>query len=75
MSKIRLKILYENQDFGYIKIRDNEPYYGYSSTDCTLFNSIDEAQKIINKLHNSYRFIIEVPHEFKSNQRIAYRYI
>lgn len=75
MSKIRLKICYENQDFGYVKMRDSQLYYGYSFTDCTLFNSLEDVKKIINKLHNSYRFIVEVPREFKSNQRIAYRYI
>lgn len=75
MGRIRLKVLYENQDFRYIKIRDNEPYYGYSFTDCTLFNLIAEVHNLIKKLHSSYRFIIEVPHELKPNQRITYRYI
>lgn len=75
MAKIRLK-LKDGQELGYIRIRDNEPYYSFSRFEASEM-PLDEAKRLCSRFSNSYICIIEEPkkNKPKENKRIQIRYV
>lgn len=77
MAKIRLK-LKDGQELGYIRIRDNKPYYSYSRFEASEM-PLDEAKRLCSRFSNSYICIIEEPKknepEEEKNKHIQIRYV
>ena len=71
MAVIEVLLRQDMQSLGYIKMRDDEPYYSYPLMEATSM-TIEEAVEVIEKLSNKYFFKI---HREKKDITRNMRYI